>query len=174
MRKEKQLLLDEIAEKLKGSTAFVVMRYQNMDPNLSYLFREHLRKVKGEFYTVQKRVFLKASESCGVSFDGYTLHGHVGIVYSLEEPLDVVKSLYEFSKTQQDVLEVLGGYYDGEVCSSDTMKTISALPSLDELRAQLVGVIQAPLVDVVSAINALLTSVMNCIDNKIQKDGSES
>ncbi|MBI3508142.1 MAG: 50S ribosomal protein L10, partial [Chlamydiia bacterium] len=60
MRKEKQLLLNEIKEKIDGAKAIFVTRYEKLEPNTSWQLRDRLHQAGCLFEVVRKRVFLKA------------------------------------------------------------------------------------------------------------------
>ena len=65
MRPEKQLLLDDIKEKINHSKGFVLTRYSKMDPNLASQFRTALHQTGGDFEVIRKRILLKAAEAAG-------------------------------------------------------------------------------------------------------------
>ena len=74
----------------------------------------------------------------------------------------------------EKVLEVLAGRYEGSMCSAEDVEQISKLPSRDEMRAQLLSAFEAPLAQVLAVTEALLTSVMHCLENKSQQNQSEN
>jgi large subunit ribosomal protein L10 len=59
------------------------------------------------------------------------------------DPVAAAKAVVEFAKTN-DKLEIVGGSMGSQVLNADGIKALAALPSLDELRAKLVGLVQAP------------------------------
>lgn len=169
MRPEKQLLLDEIKEKLQDCKALVVTRYQALSPNLASDFRLFLGKSGGAFSIVRKRILIKAAEQEGFALNRADLQGHIGVVFVYEDPIQITKALYQYSKDHEQFLEVLGGKFEGRMYSSNDMLAISKLPSKDEMRSQFLGLLEAPLVQTVSVMDALLTSVLYCFDNKANK-----
>lgn len=174
MRPEKELLLNEITAKIDGSPAFVLASYTKMTPNLSAAFRANIGKTGGSFEVVKKRVFLKAAEKVGLSLDRANLQGHVGVVFTPEDPVATTKCIYQFSKENKGTLEVLGGRFEGAVCSPADVELISELPSQDEMRAQLLGLFVAPMSQTLSVIDAVLTSVIYCLDNKAAESEENS
>ncbi len=170
MRQEKQLLLDEIKAKIDGSNAIVVTRYQNFTPNLASQFRSQLLQAGGDFEVVRKRIFLKAAESSGIQFNPETLEGHIGIVFSEKDPVGVIKTLIQFSKDNEEIFSILGGRFDGNLCSARDVVEISKLPSKEEMRSQFLALLEAPLSQTLSTMESLLTSVMYCLENKSQNN----
>lgn len=169
MRPEKQLLLDEIKQKLKDCKALVVTRYQALKPNLASDFRLFLGKSGGTFSIVRKRILIKAAEQEGLVLKRGDLQGHIGVVFAYDDPLQITKALYQYSKDHEQFLEVLGGQLEGRLYSSEDMLALSKLPSHDEMRAQFLGLLEAPLSQTLSVMEALLTSVLYCFDNKANK-----
>ncbi|MDN3506611.1 MAG: 50S ribosomal protein L10 [Simkaniaceae bacterium] len=169
MRKEKQLLLDDIKEQLDESNAFILTRYNNLTPDLSAEFRDSLRKSGGSYAVVKKRVLLKAAEVGGVTLDPSMLEGHIGVVFASEDPITTTKALFDFAKGREDTLEVLAGQFEGRLCKAEDVKAISQLPTQDEMRAQFIGLLEAPMTQTLSVMEALLTGVMHCMENKSQE-----
>lgn len=166
MRPEKELLLNEITAKIDSSPAFVLASYSKMSPNLAATFRSNIGKVGGRLKVVKKRVFLKAAEKSGFSLDRADLQGHVGVIFTPEDPVETAKYVYQFRKENKGTLEVLGGRFEGAICSAGDVELISKLPNQNEMRAQLLGLFEAPMSQTLAVVDALLTSVIYCLDNK--------
>jgi large subunit ribosomal protein L10 len=171
MRPDKQLLLNEIKEKIDGSKALFLAKYQRLNPNLASAFRMQVAQKGGSFEVVRKRILLKAAGASGFTLEPGMLEGHIGVIFADEDPIEMTKVIYQFRKENEDVLEVLGGRFDGKLCSAKDVEQISKLPSKDEMRAQFLGTLEAPLSQTLAVFEALLTSVMHCLENKSQ-DGS--
>ena len=166
MRQEKTLLLQEIKDKIDSSQALVLATYERMNPNLAANFRMDVAKTGGSFEVVKKRVLIKAAEEAGITLDRADLKGHIGVVFAENDPVETTKCVYKFSKDNKDTLVVLGGRFEGSLCSETDLKLISELPSQDEMRSQFIGTLEAPMTQTLGAIDALLCSVIHCLENK--------
>lgn len=173
MRKEKQFLLDEIKDQLTTSNDFVITSYQGIDPNTAADFRMSIVDSGGLFCVVKKRVFLKAAAEAGITIDKEMLKGHIGIVYSGEDTVATTKAVYKFKNANDALLDVLGGLFEGKLCSPSDLKEISTLPSQEQMRAEFLGVLEAPLSGVVSVMEAAMSGVVSCMDQQVQKKESE-
>ena len=169
MRKEKQFLLDEIKDRLSSSKDFVITSYQGIDPNTVSDFRDTIVASGGLLTVVKKRVFLKAAQESGIEIGKEMLKGHIGIVYSGEDTVATTKAVYNFKKDNDKLLDVLGGLFEGKMCSPEDFKEISALPSQEQMRAEFLGVLEAPLSGIVSVMDGAMAGVVSCIDQKAQK-----
>jgi len=170
MRPEKQLLLNEIKEQMDHSTIMVLTRYQKMNPNLASRFRTSLLASGGNFEVVRKRVLLKAAQSAGFELDLKMLSGHIGVVFTDKDPVQVTKVIYQFATENAEVIQVLAGRFEGKIFSANDVKQLSELPSKDEMRAQFLGLLEAPLSQTLAVMEALLTSVPHCLENFITKE----
>jgi len=169
MRQEKQLLLDEIKEKIESSKGFVAVSYQQFTSVRAREFRDVIAESDGEFEVVPKRVFVKAAETTGLQFDIAALTGHVGIVFAKNDACQVAKSAVKYGDANDQAVIVLGGHIEGEVCTAEEVEAIAKLPSISELRAQIVGLLQAPMAQTVQVFQAALTSILYCIEEKSKK-----
>ncbi|NGX54728.1 MAG: 50S ribosomal protein L10 [Chlamydiae bacterium] len=167
MREEKQLLLDEVKEKIEESTGFVVASYEGLNATSVREFRNHISEVKGEFEVVRKRIFVKAAKAAGIDFDPTTLEGHIGVIFAKEETQQVLKAVLKHGK---ETIRLLGGQIDGELCNAEEVEIIARLPALPELRAQVLGLIETVLSGPLTVMQAVLTGVLRCMDEKTKKE----
>jgi len=174
MRQEKSLLLQEIQEKIEGSKAFVLASYKDMNPNLAAAFRVNVAKTGGSFEIVKKRMLVKAAEKMGFALDRNLLQGHIGVVFAENDPIQMAKCVYQFRKENEEIFEVVGGHFEGKVCSAKDVELISQLPSQDEMRSQLLGLFEAPMSQTLSAVEALLCSVLYCLEQKVAESEQSS
>ena len=167
MRKEKALLLNEIKEKIDGSTAMLITSYDKLEPNTSWRFRELLNKEGSSFEVVKKRVFLKAAEKSGVKIDEALLSGHVGVVFMTQPDAMVsAKAVFKFSEENANLLKVLCGQIDGKIVPGAEVEVLSKLPGMDEMRAIMLGLFTSPMSHMLSVLEAAIAGPLSVIENK--------
>lgn len=169
MREEKQLLLDEIKEKIEGSSGFVALHYRSFTAARVRQFRDVIAEMGGEFEVVRKRVFIKAAASVGMQFHVEKLQGHVGIVFARQDIAQVIKGAVKFGDENENSVTLLGGHVDGALCSAEDIEAIAKLPGIQELRAQFVGLLAAPLAQTVQVLQAVPTNILYCLEEKGKK-----
>jgi len=169
MRQEKQFLLDEIKEKIEKSNGFVVTCYQRIRPKQAREFRNSVADLGGEFEVVKKRVLIKAASMLGIEFKVDSFEGHIGVLFAHEDTLALAKKAVKYGEDNDKAISVLAGHMDGQLMSAEEVIAIAKLPSRDELRAQIVGLLQAPMSQTVGVINAAITGVLNCLEAKSKK-----
>lgn len=171
MRQEKELLKDEIKDKIERFKSFVIMQYSKLSANMANEFRREVGKLGGDVAVVRKRVLLKAVQDIGIELEPSTLQGHVGLVFLAEEdPLEIAKMVYTFSNEREKVIGVIGGRFDGQLYSGEDVERLSKLPSRDGMRAELLSIFEAPLSQTLAVMEALLTSIPFCLENKAKQE----
>ncbi len=170
MLAEKEIFLEEVKSKIKPNQGFVLASYRGVNANAFAGFRDKLVKAGGDFFVIKKRVFVKAAKDLNLEYNVKELGGHVGLAFAEDNFLALTKALYEFKVEHKDALTVLGGHFEGKKCSEQDVEQISKLPSQDEMRAQFLGLLAAPMTQTLGVVQALLTSVIYCLDNKANKE----
>lgn len=173
MRQDKQLLLDEIKGEIEHFDSFVVMRYLKLTANKANIFRKEVKKLGGSVGVMRKRVLVKAAEAAGVSLDVKALPGHIGLVYAIKDPIEMTKLVIKFGEDNDKSIEVVGGRIDGQLYNAADVNALSKLPGKDEMRAQLLSIFEAPMAQTLAVMDALLSSVVYCLDNKAKADSGE-
>lgn len=166
MKTEKGLLKDEIKGKFDRYGSFVIMQYERLAANTANEFRRQMGKAGGDVEIVRKRVLIKAAEDLGIKLDLASLPGHIGIVFLGKDPFETTKMVFQFGRDRDKVIQVIGGQFDGQLYSGPDVEKLSNLPSKDEMRAQLLSVLEAPLSQTLAVFEALLASVPHCLANK--------
>lgn len=167
MRKEKELLLKEIQDKIGGSTAMLVTRYEKLEPNTSWQLRETLVKQGSLFEVVRKRVFLKAAEKAGIQFDATLLGGHIGIVFvNQPDTMAPTKAVFKFSEENANLLQVVCGQIEGKIVPGAELEELSKLPGMDEMRAMMIGLFTSPMSQMLSVLEAVMAEPLSVIEQK--------
>ena len=172
MRQEKQLLLDEIKGHIEHRPSFVIAKYSGFNANQANDFRTEIAKTGGDVEMVPKRVLLKAAEGAGIELDSKMLDGHISLIFAGEDPLETAKFVFKFGKDNGKVVQVIGGRVDGLMYDGEQMETLSKLPGKDQMRAQLLGLFEAPMSQSLAVMDALMCSVIHCMEQKAKQEQS--
>ncbi|MGE4411367.1 MAG: 50S ribosomal protein L10 [Sphingobium sp.] len=166
-RTQKAELVSELNAVFGEVGVVVVTRNLGMTVAQSTTLRQKMREA-GASYKVAKnrlaKIALKDTDYEGISD---LLTGPTALATSVD-PVAAAKVAVEFAKTN-DKLEIVGGAMGTTVLDAEGVKALASMPSLDELRAKLVGLIQAPatkLATVTQAPAAQLARVFNAYATK--------
>ena len=136
----------------ENAGVIVVTHYSGLSvPDLDEL-RHQMADVGGTVKVTKNRLVKLAlagtpNESVSEFFSGPT-----AIAFS-EDPVAAPKVAAKFAK-ENDNLKIVGGIMDGNVLDAEGVKNLASLPSLDELRGQLVGLINAPATKIAGVLQA--------------------
>jgi large subunit ribosomal protein L10 len=151
-RTEKQEAIQAYNGLFNDSGSVVVCHYKGLTmPDLN-AFRSKLREEGGHF-TVTKNTLAKLATK-GTDYEGLAelFSGPTGIVYS-QDPVAAAKVAYNFAKDHENLV-ILGGGLGAKVLDKAGVEALAKLPSLDEVRGKLVGLLQAPATQIARVLQA--------------------
>lgn len=120
----------------------VITRNLGMTVAQSTALREKVREAGASYKVAKNRLAKLAIADTDYSGIGEFLTGPTAIATSVD-PVAAAKAVVDFAKTT-DKIEIVGGAMGSQVLNADGVKALASMPSLDELRAKLIGLIQAP------------------------------
>ncbi|MEN9582625.1 MAG: ribosomal protein large subunit ribosomal protein [Candidatus Parcubacteria bacterium] len=141
---KKNELLADAAGITKEAKTIVFVKFDKLTVADSIALRRGLR-AEGSGYRVIKKTLLKRALSDG----GYTgdmpdMPGEIAVAYSADL-LAPARAVYEFSKSNKDKVEIMGGVFDGMFKSKVDMLSIATIPPRETLIAQFVNLINSPI-----------------------------
>jgi large subunit ribosomal protein L10 len=141
-RSQKADLVAELKNVFTETSVVVITRNLGLSVAQSTDLRLKMRDAGAQFKVAKNRLALIALEGTKYGPIGELLTGPTALATSLD-PVAAAKVAVEFAKTN-DRLEIVGGAMGDTVLDVAGIKALAELPSLDQLRATLVGLIQAP------------------------------
>jgi large subunit ribosomal protein L10 len=163
----------ESIETLKGvfAGAGAVIVTHNMGLSVAQIsdLRGRLRKEGAAYKVVKNRLAQKALNGAS---DGVAalFKGPVGIAYA-PDPVSAAKVASQYAK-EQEKLVVVGGFMGETLLDAKGVDALAKLPSLDQLRARLVGLIQAPATRIASVVQAPAAQLARVLSAYAAKDAA--
>lgn len=162
-KQQKEALVAEVADKIKGSKALVFANFKGVSVKNITAIRRELRKSGSSWQVLKKTLLNIALKNAGVEVDARALDGQVGVAFSQDE-VAAAKVIADFQKANKDVtLTIEGGALGAKSLTANEVKALAKLPSQDELRAQLVGTLQAPIAGFVRTLSANLSGLVQVL-----------
>ena len=150
-RSQKADLVAELKQVFTETSVVVVTRNLGLTVAQSTDLRLRMRDAGAQFKVAKNRLALIALDGTRYQPIGDLLKGPTAIATSVD-PVAAAKVAVDFAKTT-DKFEVLGGAMGDTVLDVNGIRALAELPSLDELRATLIGLIQAPASKIARTIN---------------------
>ncbi|MCL2473423.1 MAG: 50S ribosomal protein L10 [Alphaproteobacteria bacterium] len=151
-RLEKEKLVKEIGDEIKDASIIVVNQQMGLNADQTRSLRVAMRAegvgLKIAKNTLIKRVIEKGPFSALEKF----LQGPTVLAFS-KDPVAAAKVSAEFSKKNES-FKVVGAVMNGELMEAQQVKMLASLPSLDQLRAKIIGLVQAPATKIAGVLQA--------------------
>jgi len=100
------------------------------------------------------------------------LLGQLASGFALGEAPALAKAMVDFAK-KEDKFTLKGGFIGGKLLTAEQVESLAKLPSLDQLRGQIIGLISAPAQGIVSAVTNGVRQVVNVLDAYVKESGEE-
>jgi large subunit ribosomal protein L10 len=158
-RKAKEEALSELEAQLEGAKAIVFADYRGTTVKKIDELRNSLRKENVTTKVAKITLIKRALEKNGVDTSTLDFKAPVAMLVSKEDEVAPARILTAFTKENKNV-QVLMGVMDNKVISASEVSSLAKLPSKQELRAQVVGTIAAPISGFVNVLAGNLRSVV--------------
>jgi large subunit ribosomal protein L10 len=143
MRPEKLNLTKEYLARLNASPFFIVVDYKGLTVGHLTELRRRLTKAGAEIHVVKNSIFRLAAKEAGVADLNGALGGQVAVVTGQRDISTAAKVVKTFG-SELDKLKVHFGYLNNQRLEQASVLTLADLPSIEVLRAQFLGVLNAP------------------------------
>lgn len=170
MRVEKKYLISEVEGHLKKSDYVILANFTGVSVSDVADLRSQLAAENAEFHVVKNSSLRVAAEALGLPSIDSALTGPTAVIVGGSNSAGVAKVVTEFFKAKQKV-EVKAAVLSNKLLSAADVNALAALPSLDVLRAQLLGLLNQPGTMVVRVLSAVPTSVVNVLQAKVRAAG---
>jgi large subunit ribosomal protein L10 len=171
-RTEKREFVAALAAVFAETSMVVVTRNDGLTVAQATDLRRRMRAAGANFKVAKNRLAVLALE--GTRFDGIKplLKGPTALAWA-KDPVAVAKAAVEFAKTNEKLV-LLGGALGTQTLSADGVKALAELPSLDTLRAGLVGMLQTPATRVAGVLQAPAGQLARVFGAYAKKDEAEA
>lgn len=152
LRAEKAKVVDGLASVFNSTGVVVVTQYKGMTvPEVTQL-RSEVRKAGAGFRVTKNRLTKRALDGTPFAPLAHLFKGPTAVAFSTD-PVAAPKVISAFAK-RNDKLEIIGGGLEGTLLDADAVRQLADLPSLDELRAKLIMLLQTPASRLVGLLQA--------------------
>ena len=142
-KERKEETLATYAEWLKKSQAVILVEYTGAKMKDLDGIRAKIREAGGEFHVMKNTLARRAFANSGMSLPKDFLVKSTAVSFAFTDPASTAKALTDATKGKEFV-KVKGGFMSGQALNAAQVKSLAEMPPLPVIRAQLLGVLQAP------------------------------
>jgi large subunit ribosomal protein L10 len=169
-KSEKEQLVSELAQKLRGANALYFTDFTGLNVKRMTDLRRRLRKSGVEYVVIKNTLALRAVNESGLVSE--RLKGPTGLVLA-RDPVTAARLLSDFAKENDAKPSVKGGLLDGRALDSAQVKQLATMPSREQMLAELGAGLQAPMAAFVGALNGLLYMFAGALEAlRTQREGA--
>jgi large subunit ribosomal protein L10 len=160
-RAAKQEAITALNGVFKAASVVVVAHYSGLTVAQMQILRKQMKLAGAEVKVAKNRLAKIALQGTEVAAIGPLLKGPTVIAFS-GDPVAAPKVAVDFAKANEKFV-ILGGSMGKTALDLNGVKALAALPSLDELRAKIVGLVQAPATKIAQLVNAPAAKVARVV-----------
>ncbi|NNE69924.1 MAG: 50S ribosomal protein L10 [Rhodothermales bacterium] len=170
-RAQKAEAIKELAEKLEQTPVIYLTDYVGLTVEQATNLRSAFRKSGVEFKVVKNTLLKRAMDQLGGYDELYdALHGSTAVAFS-EEPSAPARVLKDFLKESKlEIPSLKGAHVDGAVYGDGALDTLAELKSKDELLGDILGLLMAPMTNVIGAVQAQGSNLVGAIKEIANKE----
>ena len=167
-RAAKSELVGALGEVFKATKVVVVAHYSGLTVGQMQILRRQMKQAGASVRVAKNRLAKIALAGSDVASIAPLLKGPTLIALS-GDPVAAPKVAVDFAKTHERFI-ILGGAMGTTTLDPNAVKALAALPSLDELRAKIIGLIQAPATKIAQVVNAPAAKLARVFNAYAKKD----
>jgi large subunit ribosomal protein L10 len=171
MRPEKKNLTKEYLARLNASPFFIVVDYKGLNVGHLTELRKRLTKAGAEVHVIKNSIFRLAAKEAGVTDLNGALTGQTAVVTGQRDISAAAKVVKKFG-SEFEKLKVHFGFLNNQRLEQASILTLADLPSIEVLRGQLLGVLNAPATKFVRLLNTPASQMARVLQARQEKLGA--
>ncbi len=172
-KERKEELVAQYKDLIEQSDAIFLTEYGGMSVKDMQALRGKLREAEGQYYVTKNTLFKLALEETEQPVPSDLLVGQVASSFAMGEAPSLAKALVKFAESE-DNLTIKGGIMDNRMLTVIEIEGLAKLPSLDELRAQILGLIDGSARGLVTVLTSGVRQVVNVVDAYARSEEAEA
>lgn len=167
-------VIEETRERYSRSRGVLFAEYRGLKVKELQALRKQLGEKGGELHVVKNTLFKIAAGEDGKLVPDNLNSGPTAVAFVYENEADCAKALVDFAKTHKNLV-IKGGLMDGQVFDEKGVENLSKLPPKDVLISQIIGLVEAPLTNLVGVVEAIYADPIRTVYAVADKaNGDES
>lgn len=173
-RERKEEILAGYKQILQHSNGFIITEFKGLPMAAINDLRAKLRDMNSAYVVTKNTLFGIALQESGWAVPDNMLVGPSGTAFADGDVPKLAKAMLQFEKDFPEQVKIKGGVIGQMVLTRAQVETISELPPLNELRAQIAGLIVQPATGLVNVLNAATSDIVNVLHAYVQENTQET
>ena len=165
--------VEELRELLEKSSAIVIADHTGVKVGQMTELRRTLREQGVKFRIVKNRLTERAAEAAGMPAVMEVVQGPTAMAIGFEDPVAPAKALIEFINRSRIAMKIRGGLLGDRALSTAEVMELSALPSKDQLVAELLGQMNAPITGLAMVLNGPVAALTRVLQRHVDAQAAE-
>jgi len=172
-RTEKQTFVRDLREKVREAPVLYLTDFSGLDVKSMTVLRQRLRASGAEYLVVKNRLVKLAVADLDLPDISEALRGPTGVILGYEGIVEPAKAVRDFAKEHDDRPVFKLGVLDNKVVTATEIDRLAKLPPREQLLAELVGALEAPMAALASALEGKLQEMAGLLDALKEQKGGE-
>ena len=168
-KERKEELVAAYSDLLANTDGFIVTEYRGLTVAKLDELRDKLRESAGIYAITKNTLFTIALKQNGWPVPSALLVGPTAVAFGNGHLPAVAKTVQGFQKDNGDQFIVKGGVVGGSVFAASDLEAVASLPTLDEIHAQLAGLIVQPAAQLAGLLSSATGQVVNVLQAYLQE-----
>ena len=167
----KSQMVERTSELLRGSKFVVVTDYRGLTVSQIQELRQQLRNIGTEYHVVKNTLAKFAAENVGKPDLAQLLTGPTALACGQDNVSELAKALLDYIRVSKATVSIKGALIDERLIGVDEVRSLATLPSIEVLRARLLGVLLSPIYSLQNVLSANLRGLSTVLNARIQQLG---
>ncbi len=173
LKSQKSTIIDALTGEMESATSVIVTDYRGLSTAQLRQIRNDLRPLEASYAVTKNTLARIAARNAGKAGLDDLLSGPSAVAFCRGDVAAVAKRLSDIARETR-ILTLKSAWVEGQTLDEDGVKRLATLPSKEQVQANVVGVLAAPLQGLVSLLAAAPRELVVVIDQIIQKKQAEA
>ena len=167
-KEQKIAAVDALAERINSAPMSIVTGYSRLSAGDMQALRRRMREADATFRVIKNSLARRAVISAGFDDIEPQFFGQMAIAFSGEDFVGAARALSDFGSGFPD-LQIRGAILEGSVIDATQVHRLAILQSVDQLRAEFVGALEAPISGLVYSLDSIVSGIVYALQGRVDQ-----
>lgn len=168
-RETKEALIEEYGAKMARAQVMIWAHYRNIPAGQITNLRRQLQAAGSEAMVVKNTLIRRALQEAGCPVDEAMMSGPCLVAFVYGDIPPATKAVIDFARMNGDLFQIAGGVVGRSLATEAQVRSLVNLPTREQLLAQVLGGLQAPISGLVGALSGIMRGIMNVLNERTKQ-----